>query len=489
MTNAADTTSREFLTPTRRIGEEESVLESAATAGGSLGRFLTLADGIREHRAVSRSLAPGEHVDRYEVVSLIGRGGFSDVYKVRHRYLDHEYALKTLREDQPSDTAAERYLREARTLALLDHPFSLRVFDASLSRDGIPYIITELLLGETLREKTKRGQTLSAERALDLLEEVGAVLVRQEKLGILHRDIKPSNIFERPNGSFCIFDYATVGLVGGERWDADLSLSLTDTLHGILGTPIYMAPEQFDGVATHQSDLFGLGMTAWECLAGEPPRDPGLGFTDLQECASTALSITDVLPLLPPPVACMLDSLLAPDPSDRYGAASELIQDLHAHRYRGEPPVGPVKGNCFVAIPYTRRFGSVYDAIRTAASKSKLRARRMDEIAFTSDVWRMIETEIETAVIVVADFTKMGWRHAPNPNVITEAAHARAVGKPLIILSQDSPERLPFDWRHMPIIRYRRTAEGLAALERLLTGRLDYFMTLAAQQGAGEGRT
>lgn len=96
----------------------------------------------------------------------------------------------------------------------------------------------------------------------------------------------------------------------------------------------------------------------------------------------------------------------------------------------------------------------------------------MDRLVFVKDIWNQIVQEIEASAVVVADFSRAHWWRQSNANVVTEAAHARAIGKPLIVISQDAPERLPFDWRHMPVLRYTPTAAGLRNLTEQLAGKL-----------------
>ena len=104
--------------------------------------------------------------------------------------------------------------------------------------------------------------------------------------------------------------------------------------------------------------------------------------------------------------------------------------------------------------------------------EAKLAARRVDRSTEMTNIWDQIDKEIQLATAVIAVFTRSKWHRAPNPNVITEAAHARALGKSLIVLTTDPAEYLPFDWRHLPIVRYDNSARGLAALREELLPRL-----------------
>lgn len=443
----------------------------------SIAAFHTIAAAVHQGGAVGMSFQKGDRIAHYEIMDLIGTGGFSNVYKVRHRYLDQLFALKTLKNEATGQEYAERFLLEARTLALMSHPGVVRVFDAGLFEGKVPYIIVELLEGATLRDKLKRGEPMTMDSVLNLLEEIAQVLILQERLGVIHQDIKPSNIFIRADGHYCLSDYSTVGLVAdkSQQHPAYASVGFTNT-GPPLGTLLYMAPEQFKGGATKQSDIFCLGMTAWECLTGKPPRPLELQFDDLYKIASQSIPIKGVNPLVPPEMETILETLLAVDPANRYRNAQELFEDVQNYRYEGRPPAGPLRGNGFIAIPYKRRFQRIYAVIANALACTQLRPRRMEELTFITNIWGQIEQEIENSVVAIADFSRMGWRRQPNPNVITEAAHARAIGKPLIIITQDAPEKLPFDWRHMPILKYRNTADGLPALQEALATKLRQLM-------------
>lgn len=441
----------------------------------SIAAFHTLAAAVHQGGAVGQSFQKGDRIAHYEIMDLIGKGGFSNVYKVRHRYLNQFFALKTLNVETTDQEYAERFLLEARTLALMSHSGVVRVYDAGLFEGKVPYIIVELLEGATLRDWIKPGKPMARESVLNMLEEMAQVLILQEQLGVIHQDIKPSNIFMRGDGHYCLSDYTSVGLVAdkSKQHQAYASVNLSSARTGpTLGTLIYMAPEQFKGIATKQSDLFCLGMTALECLTGKSPRTSSRRFEAIAATASQPIPTGELHSIVPQEIVEILGNLLAVEPVNRYRDAQELLEDVQNYRYDGRPPAGPLRGNGFIAIPYKQSFQRIYGSIANALACVHLRPRRMDEITFTTNIWGQIEQEIHDSVVAIADFSRAGWRHQPNPNVITEAAHARAIGKPLIIITQDEPEKLPFDWRHMPILKYRNTADGLAVLQEELTAKL-----------------
>jgi hypothetical protein len=446
--------------------------------------FQTLAAAKRENRFRAERLEPGKRIGHYEILHLLGEGGFGAVYAARHAYLNHEFALKTLRDSVTGKEGGERFLREAQALALLSNPHVIRVYDAGMWED-LPYIILEKIDGDSLQELVARRGPFSVGRALDLLEELGQVLVLQEKRGILHRDIKPGNVLQRTDGSFCLLDYGLVGRDRSSHTQAREALDGWDTVTGnVAGTLLYMAPEQIECKRLdHRTDMYLLGMTAWECLVGKPARqsmrdrESGPDLMAAYQLARETVPATRTLRVdVPEGLDSVLGGLLAPVVEERYASAADFLHDLETFRYQGKRPFGGTRGDVFVAMPYAQRFRTAYAAIEQACFEARLRPRRMDKLVFVKDIWNQIVQEIEACRIVVADFSCHGRGGTPNPNVLTEAAHARAIGKALIVLSRDPPEGLPFDWRHMPIVRYAAGPSGFKALAEELSAKLRHAM-------------
>lgn len=328
----------------------------------------------------------------------------------------------------------------------------------------------ERLEGQDLRGVLQSGP-LSVTRVLDLLEQVGEVLACQEAFGIVHRDIKPGNVWVRHDGNFCLFDY---GLVDAVTEDAvEESADVFETRFGtILGTPAYLPPEIVQGISgDHRTDLFLLGMTAWHALLGRPPRE-AMSTRQLMESTSEPIpSPRCFVRGLDPEVESIVTGLVALDPDKRYKTARALVDDVHRCRSSNRPK-GPSVGSLFVALPFRSTFESTFNAIEAAATSTMLEARRMDQLHHSQDVWARTAHEIGFAQVVVADFTRRFWQRHPNPNVLTDAAHARALGKPLILITRNKAEQLPFDWRTLPAIQYRHSPEGYAKLARQLAERI-----------------
>lgn len=472
-------TSREAFKTFREDGAPTNIAQSAV--------FATMARRVSNMDFRPANVGVGDRVGRFELDQVIGHGAFSRTYRGRHAYLGYEVAVKILF-DSDQRSAAE-LLREAQTLAILKHDNVVRVIDADIA-EGTPFIVMELLSGKDLRRVLAEHGPLAEQRAADLLEAIGSVLIEQEALGVLHLDIKPSNIVVRSDGRPCLVDY---GLAAPHP--ASGPLRDPNSRAAVVGTPAYMAPEQASGLPDHRSDLFALGLTAWECLTGRPARaetwrDSSGPMVDRSEwqflhniITTQIASVEGIRPGIDPGLVAILRALTADDPAKRYQSACDLVADLDTLR-RGESPLGAMRGTAFVAIPFTEDFTGPMSAIRAACVASGLSPRRLDQHHFFGDVWSQCVLEIDLCKVVVADFTPEADTGQPNANVLTEAAHARALGKPLAILTQARPEDMPFDWRGVSVTRYDDRGDGLAELDQLLQVRLPQLIASAAAKTA-----
>ena len=198
---------------------------------------------------------------------LIGPGGMGTVYKARHRELDRPVAVKVLHAHLQQDDAsfAERFVREARTLARLDHTNIVRVYDFG-HREGVYYLVMEFVDGVTLRQAMAGGGFTPAE-ALSMVPRICEALQYAHDQGVVHRDIKPENILLDRSGAPKIADFGLALLTGPST-----ETRLTQTAQ-VMGTPQYMAPEQIErrGDVDHRADIYSLGVIFYEMLTGELP--------------------------------------------------------------------------------------------------------------------------------------------------------------------------------------------------------------------------
>ena len=202
-------------------------------------------------------------MSNYELGEKIGQGGMGVVYRAHHLSLDRDVAVKFIHQHLADDEeAVERFLREARLAAKINHPNVVQIYDTGQDDSGRPYIVMELLEGESLRQRLKRGPIPLADAVRISLEILDA-LTKAHSQGIVHRDIKPGNIFICADGESKLLDFGIAKALGGG------SLTGTGTL---VGTPEYMSPEQAEGERVDaRSDLYSLGIVLYEMVSGVAP--------------------------------------------------------------------------------------------------------------------------------------------------------------------------------------------------------------------------
>ncbi|MGA3213071.1 MAG: serine/threonine-protein kinase, partial [Terriglobales bacterium] len=217
------------------------------------------------------TLSAGMRLGPYEIVAPLGAGGMGEVYRARDARLNRDVAIKILPAGHSSDPERlRRFEQEARATATLNHPNILAVFDIGW-QDGAPYIVSELLEGESLRVRL-RGGPLPVRKALEYAQQMARGLAAAHGRGILHRDLKPENIFLTRDGHAKILDFGLAKLILPEP---AAGMGFADTLDAatnpgiLLGTVGYMSPEQLRGTAVDgRSDLFSFGAVLYEMLSG-----------------------------------------------------------------------------------------------------------------------------------------------------------------------------------------------------------------------------
>lgn len=263
--------------------------------------------------APSAEEIPASFDSRYEIRRLVGRGGMGAVYEGYDARLARRVAIKILPKDTGADPGAlARFEREAKAMAALDHPNIVHIHDYGQTPDGNPYFVMEYIDGMDVHKLRLTGQ-LDLPGALELVSQVCAALQYAHSRGIVHRDIKPGNILVNREGVAKVADFGLAKVLGTETQPFhEPSLTRSGTA---LGTPDYMAPEQFEGShVDHRADIYSLGVMLYDLLTGSPPRGAW-----------------------PPPsqrvqIDVRLDEIvlraLQQNPSARYQAASEVRADI-----------------------------------------------------------------------------------------------------------------------------------------------------------------
>lgn len=259
--------------------------------------------------------------ERYELEELVGSGGMASVYRAYDRVLDRRVAIKVLHERfARDDDYVERFRREARAAAQLNHPNIVTVIDRG-EADGRPYIVFEFVEGQTLKDVVQREAPLPVRDAVELTLQVAAALAFAHKRGVVHRDVKPQNVLLGG-------DRARVTDFGIAR-SLDLDVGVTQT-GAVLGTSDYIAPEQAMGErATGRSDVYSLGAVLYELLAGEVVF-PGESFmaVALRHASEEPPSLLERRPDCPVRLAAAIDRCLAKDPQERFSSMDELVDEL-----------------------------------------------------------------------------------------------------------------------------------------------------------------
>ncbi|MGD2104494.1 MAG: Stk1 family PASTA domain-containing Ser/Thr kinase [Anaerolineae bacterium] len=272
--------------------------------------------------------------NRYRLLTCIGSGGMAVVYKAVDTLLERRVAVKVLRRRFASDPEfLERFQREARAAANLDHPNIVTVFD--VGKDGDQhYIVMEFVDGQDLKTLIRQEGRLSVSKALDIATQVAAGVGHAHKGGVIHRDVKPQNVLITQDGCAKVADF------GIARALSESGLTDADT---VWGSPTYLAPEQAAGEPpTPASDVYSIGVLMYEMLAGSPPfradNPTALAMKHLRE-EPPPLSVRN--PKVPPKLDWIVRKVLSKEPSARYRTADQLAHVLEEYRLQVEQPTGP----------------------------------------------------------------------------------------------------------------------------------------------------
>jgi serine/threonine-protein kinase len=262
---------------------------------------------------------------RYEILQTLGKGGMGTVYQARDLKLDTEVALKLIRDESDADSGhKERFYREVKLARLVSHPSVARIYDLGEWK-GRDFITMEYIQGDTLRKRLKKEGALSVAEGRRVLLQLCAGLGAAHAASIVHRDLKASNIMLGPDGRVVILDF------GIARWVSALHRT-TDGTKGAIGTPSYMAPEQFEsGGVDQRADIYSLGVVAFEMFTGQRPFK-GDGMAQLVKM-HTLEPPPDPLKLksdLSPRLAAVILRCLEKSPQDRFSSVVEIASLLEA---------------------------------------------------------------------------------------------------------------------------------------------------------------
>jgi serine/threonine-protein kinase len=301
----------------------------------------------------------GQNLGKYKIVAPLGSGGFGTVYLAQDTWIDKKVAIKVPHR-QGMDFG--ELLREPRLLASVSHPNIVAITTAE-KQDNVFFIVMEYVQGETLENLIAAHGALDVSRALDFTCQICNAMDHAHRQGVIHRDLRPANVLVTENDMVKVADFGT-------------SRFLEIAAHGttVIGSPPYMAPEQFHGKAVFASDIYSLGVTMYQMLTGTLPYDTPAP-ADLNKLMSGELVSPPRVrnPAIPKPINDIVMRAMAPEVTARYQRATELLQDVLAAR-------GPAPRRTPVAVAAARP-----EAPRNGEAQgihSRLRARESPPARF-----------------------------------------------------------------------------------------------------------
>jgi eukaryotic-like serine/threonine-protein kinase len=297
--------------------------------------------GFLQSSTLRVTLTLGTKVGDYEVKSLLGSGGMGEVYRARDSRLGRDVAIKVLPSFFSADSdRLRRFEQEARVAAALNHPNILAVFQMG-TYQGAPYLVSELLEGETLREQIKRGR-MTIRKAIDHGVQLARGLAAAHEKGIVHRDLKPENLFVTKDGRLKILDFGLAKLMQPQCSAEHSTVTLIEgTQPGVvMGTVGYMSPEQVRGQTTdHRTDIFAFGAILYEMLAGKRAfQKPTSAETMSAILNEDPPGISQVTTNILPALQRVVHRCLEKNPEQRFQSPSDLAFALDALSDSGGSP-------------------------------------------------------------------------------------------------------------------------------------------------------
>jgi eukaryotic-like serine/threonine-protein kinase len=422
------------------------------------------------------TLSAGTKLGPYEVTAAIGAGGMGEVYRARDPRLKREVAIKVLPVSFSQDAdRLRRFEQEARAAGILNHPNITAVHDIGTA-DGAPYIVTELLEGETLRARLSNGP-LSVRKAIEYAVQIAKGLAAAHEKGIVHRDLKPENLFLTNDGRIKILDFGLAKLKPEKEGGQTAMQTISATEPGVvLGTMGYMSPEQVRGkAADKRSDLFSFGTILYEMLSGQR------AFRG----DSAADTITAILTKEPPDLSQTnkeihpgLDRIvrhcLEKNPEERFESARDVAFDLEAL----SGVSGPATTAPYAEIKRRRLWPVLTGAVLTTALIVGILAYLVGRQAGDRPPPSFHQLTFRRGEIQSAHFAPDG------QTVVYSAAWD---GKPVEVFVRrlESPEARPFGLASAEVLAISRSGEMAVSLDRSASGGFRRTGTLAQLSVAG----
>jgi len=318
-------------------GQVELLLASS----DRLGTFLETPAALLLDDSRPRVDLSGREFATYRLMSRLGAGGMGEVYLAHDGKLDRPVAIKFLAAEFGAERdRLRRFHQEARAVSSLNHPHILVVHDFG-ELDGRPYMVTEFVEGETLRQRLLRGP-LAVREAVDVGSQIAGALAAAHARGLVHRDVKPENVMLRPDGYVKVLDFGLAKLLAREPQAAHNDTMSRTQAGTVLGTSRYMSPEQARGLDVDaRSDLWSFGVLMYEMLAGRPAFNGATAADTIAAILSTEPAPLDVVVPAASALAPIVMKAMRKERLDRYSSADDMLIDLRRLPAGGPPDTPP----------------------------------------------------------------------------------------------------------------------------------------------------
>jgi serine/threonine-protein kinase len=448
----------------------------------------------------------GDMVGAYRIVKKLGEGGMGAVYLGEHLRIARKAAIKVLLPQlSVNHQIVTRFFSEARATSLIRHPGIVEILDCDVLPSGNAYIVMELLEGESLGDHLRGGRRLSVQRAASLTRSVADALASAHEQGIVHRDLKPDNVFllnasgRAPLFPIKILDFGIAKLMHTSEGNYKTKTG------SILGTPVYMSPEQCRGSGTidHRTDIYSLGCMFFEMICGRPPfTNEGFGELIQSHLSVVPPALRSFDPAILPTVDKLCARLLAKAPADRPQTMDAVIQELDAamagtaaaSAERSEPMaagVAPADAGAPRAPRGARETPRIQTTLRSAASESfpvvdtgmalaPARGRK-------TGVLMLVGAALAAAVVVGA-FLRRGVEPATSAAAAPAAAAPPAANAIALPAAAPEPETVSIDVSDAPA-DLTLTVDGKPARLPVVLPRGSGVHTLAFQAPGFQDRT
>jgi serine/threonine-protein kinase len=399
--------------------------------------------GVRKGGGKQRAVHTGDALGRYDLVEDIGEGGMATVYRARDRELRRDVAIKVLFPHLARrPEIVQRFHREARSAAGLEHPNVLRIYDVGgAEADDPPYIVMELIKGHTLLQEIERRGPVLAEVVACIGALLADALAAAHKAGIIHRDIKPANVLIATGGRLLLADFGVARL---ETED-----SLVTKTGALLGTPAYMSPEQATGdTATAKSDLYSLGATLYQLATGSLPYTGSPAKIMASIATGGMVSAVRRRPVVGPDLSRVIDRLMKTEPAERPASAVEVAAELRALAAAGGLGDATDELAAFFADPeqyLAARTPTVVSALVTAGERAVADGKLPRAMALADRAGALAPTDPAVAALI-ARVTSRGRSSGRRRTLAIGAAVVAAIGGgATLVVTRHRAASLPLD--------------------------------------------